>query len=121
MDHIAQLEEAIFAALELGKKITVQWDCGGDEAIITSFIDGEQLMYNNSFARELDMYLINFLHLPDTGPFSMVGKGTVVLKDNEIYLEYESIMIGMEDFETGGWKELNARDPNFSGMKKLFK
>ncbi|MCB0607534.1 MAG: hypothetical protein KDD12_07455 [Lewinella sp.] len=120
MDNKSQLEEAIFAAIEAGKKITVKWDCGGDEAIIKVLVDGAELTYNNAFAMELDMYLVNYLNLPDAGEFSMTGNGEIVEENEELYIVYESILKGVEDYETGRWKELNEKDDVYSGKKKLF-
>ena len=120
MDNKSQLEEAIFAAIEARKKITVKWDCGGDEAIIKVLVDGAELTYNNAFAMELDMYLVNYLNLPDAGEFSMTGNGEIVEENEELYIVYESILKGVEDYETGRWKELNEKDDVYSGKKKLF-
>lgn len=122
MNNQLNLEAAIFAIVEAGKKIKLKWDCGGDEAIIYITIDNENLKYDNIFAQELDLYMINYLNLPDVGEFAMEGSGEIVKEAEELYVIYESILKGYEDYESeeGGWKEINERDETYSGKKKLF-
>lgn len=121
MDKISQIEDTIYKAIQSGNEITVKWNCGGDEAIISLFINGEQLKYDNPFVQELDLYLINYLNLPDVGEFDMEGLGKFIIENDEVYIEYESIMKGMEDYENGGWKEINEREEMFSGKRLLIK
>ena len=120
MDNKSQIEDAIFAAIESEKKLEVSWDCGGDQASISFFVDKKQLDYKNPFAEELEIYLMNYLNLPDIGGFEMEGKGEFIIEDDEIYIVYESIMKGIEDPETGKWKEVNEIEDWFSGKRKLF-
>jgi len=47
--------------------------------MISVFMDGERLKYDNPFVRKLDMYLINYLNLPSVGEFSMEGEGKFVI------------------------------------------
>ncbi len=124
MNTEGQLKEAISKAIEAGKEISVKWDCGGDEAIMTIYIDEQQLGYNNAFAEKLDLYLMNRLNLPDAGPFSMQGGGKFLVEEDEVYFEYESRWKGYEgydeDFNYTGWKEVDEKDEDNSGKIKLF-
>ena len=123
MENKLKLKETIFSMIEAGKKLSVKWNCGGDEAIITVFENNERLKFDHPFAMELDLYLINYLNLPDVGEFDLEGGGEIIKENEEIYIVYESILKGMEDYESenGGWKEINERDETFSGKKRLFK
>lgn len=118
------LESKIKEVLESGNKLTLRWDCGGDEAIISSFINGTPMDYQDELAEELDLYLINFLELPSAGEFSMEGTGEVIYEDGNIYLICESIMHGYADYseegEDLGWIEVNKKEEAYSGKRKLF-
>lgn len=119
-----QLEAQITEILNAGKKLSVKWNCGGDEAIVTLFLDDKEVPYNDKFAQGLDMFLVNYLNLPDVGEFSMDGGGNIIEQNDKLYIEYESITRGYEsyskDYESSEWKEVNEVDPMFSGRKKLF-
>ena len=119
------LENKIRAILNSGKKLTLKWDCGGDEALVYSFIDGNPTDFNDEVFEELEMFIINTLDLPSAGEFSMNGKGEIVLEDDNIYLICKSILQGYEDYtmdgESNGWKEVNEVEDTFSGKFKVFK
>jgi len=119
-----QLKQIIKKAINSEKEISVKWDCGGDQAIITVYIDGTELNYDNAFAQEMDMYLINKLDLPDVGEFAMEGGGKIIMEQENIYIEYESRWKGYEDFDEEfnplGWKEVDEIDETNSGKTKLF-
>jgi hypothetical protein len=122
MDNNSQLKEKILASIEAGKKITLKWDCGGDEALISVFMNNEQLKYDNAFSQELELYLVNYLNLPDTGQFELEGDGEIIQENEGLFIVYESILKGIEDYENeeGGWKEVNEKDETYSGKKELF-
>ena len=44
--------------LNEGKKITVKWDCGGDEAFVYPFIDGAEVDYQDEIHEEFEFFLI---------------------------------------------------------------
>lgn len=119
-----QFEAQILEFLNAGKKVSVKWNCGGDEAIVTLFLDDKEVPWNDKFAREFDLYLVNYLNLPDVGEFSMDGVGNIIEENDKLYIEYESITRGYEsyskDYESSEWKEVNEVDPMFSGKKRLF-
>ncbi len=124
MNTEGQLKEAIILAIEAGKEITLQWDCGGDQSVITVLLDGEQMSYDNIFAEELELYLVNKLNLPDVGDFSMKGVGKLLLEEEEVFLEYESRWKGYEDYDEDldlfSWKEVDEIDKDNSGKIVLF-
>lgn len=123
MDNTPQLKEKVLSALEAGKRIKLKWNCGGDEAIVTVILNGEELQYDHPFVQELDMYIVNYLNLPDSGDFEMEGGGEIIREDGTLFIVYESTLLGVSDYESeeGGWKVLNEKDEAFSGKKKLFK
>ena len=55
----------------------------------------------------------------------MTGKGQLSLEDGKIVITFESIMKGFEYYnpktKEGGWKEVNAVEPMYSGKKVIFK
>lgn len=118
------LEDKIYTLLESGKKITLRWDCGGDEALIYSFIDGKEVDFKDPLFLELDMLILNTIDLPSAGEFSMDGTGEIILETGKIYLVCESIFRGYEDYtqegESLGWKETNEVDETCSGKIELF-
>jgi hypothetical protein len=122
---MTELKDELIDLIASGKEVSLKWDCGGDQAVITIFLDGQRLNYHDEFAKRLDIYLINFLNLPDVGDFEMEGQGRIIEHNGEIYLEYESIMKGYLDFGEQGekeeWVETNEREEQWSGKKELFK
>jgi len=120
MDNQSKLEDAMFTAIEAGRQIEIQWDCGGDDVMMTVLVDNKEMDYNAPFVRELSLYLMNYLNLPDSGNFQMLGKGNLIIEDDDIFIIYDSVMKGVEDHKTGGWLEMNDKMPGFSGKKKLF-
>lgn len=117
-------ENKIYDLLKSNKKITLRWDCGGDEALIYSFIDGKEIDFEDPLSSELDMLILNAIELPSVGEFSMDGTGEIILEDDKVYLVCESIFRGYEDYtqegESLGWKETNEVDETCSGKIELF-
>lgn len=120
-----KLKETIIKKLNSGRKLSVDWNCGGDEAILTIFQDGKQIPWESEFGTQLSIYLSNFLNLPDVGEFLLEGKGEILLENNVIVLKYESYLKGYQDYtQTGenlGWKEVNEFDEEHSGSKEILK
>ena len=119
------LKEETLKLLKEGKEITLKWNCGGDEAIVTPYLNGEQMDYRDKYVEKLYIYLANYLNLPDVGEFDMEGEGKLIEEKGEIYIEYESIMKGYVDYgergEKSEWVEVNEREDMWSGKKELFK
>lgn len=122
-------KEAMFTALESllksGKSIELKWDCGGDEAFIFPTDACKELSETHkTLMQALEIHLLNILNLPDAGEFSMTGKGQLSLEDDKIVITFESIMKGFEYYKPktkeGGWKEVNAVEPMYSGKKIIF-
>lgn len=112
--------------LDDGKKITLKWDCGGDEAMVSIYDNGQELDYGDTYVQELTMYITNRISLPDAGEFSMDGGGEIIRKNKILILRCESILRGYEDFQMDtfeplGWKEVNEVDQTYSGDFELFK
>ena len=122
---LMKLEMELLEVLEAGKKIKLKWDCGGDQAIVTTTIDEIELPYNSDFLNGLDIYIINYLNLPDIGEFELVGEGEIIDENDNLYLVCESTMIGYEEYsenyDSSEWKVINERDEMYSGKKELFR
>ncbi|MEM1134278.1 MAG: hypothetical protein AAGI07_00455 [Bacteroidota bacterium] len=123
-EDMSPLKDQIIEILNSGKRITLKWNCGGDEAIVTTFVDGKQVSYNDKFAEELDIYIVNYLDLPDVGEFQMEGEGEIVEENGKVYLECESTLLGYEGYtdegKSEGWVKTNTREDEYSGKRKLF-
>lgn len=126
-EDMFNLKEELIQLIKSSKSLTVKWDCGGDQAIITTYVDGKEMDYSNKLAEKLHIYLINYLDLPDVGEFELEGEGTLMEDQGAVYIEYESIMKGYMDYgEDGGnfdeaeWKEVNEKEEDWSGKKGLF-
>ena len=119
------LKEETLKLLKEGKEITLKWNCGGDEAIVTPYLNGEQMDYRDKYVEKLYIYLANYLNLPDVGEFDMEGEGKLIEEKGEIYIEYESIMKGYVDYgergEKSEWVEVNEREDMKNRKKELFK
>lgn len=119
-----ELRKELLMILESGKEITLKWNCGGDEAIVTIYIDGKRVDYNDSFAGQLDIYIVNYLNLPSIGELDLEGEGKLIEDEGAIYIEYESIMKRYMDYgergEKSEWVEVNKKYDLFSGTKELF-
>ena len=119
-----QLKKAVFEELKKGKEITVEWNCGGDEAILSVHWEEEEISYGDAFAEDIDIYLSIKLNLPDAGEFSMEGGGKLIAENDDVFLVYESRLKGYEDFDEEynylGWKEVDELDKDNSGKIVLF-
>ena len=79
-----KLKESIVKKLKANHKLTVDWNCGGDEAILSLYQDGKQIPWDSEFGSQLSLYLGNFLNLPDVGEFLLEGKGEIILEKRVI-------------------------------------
>lgn len=133
MDNL-DVKEDLLALLKEGKKILVSWDCGGDQATITTTIDGKELDFNDPTSEQLEIYLLNYLVLPDVGEFSMKGGGEIRLSDEKIIIEYASEVLYIDIAEstlemmekklgtkTTLEKEKKSMADIYTGKKILFK
>lgn len=112
---VKEVKSKLLSLLKSNHKITLTWDCGGDEAFIHFLVDGNELFdQEDSFTEDFEWYLLNKLQLPDAGEFSMEGGGTVTLEGERISLEYESILKGYEGDD--GWEDVNQKEDAYSGQ-----
>lgn len=123
--NMLDLKEETLRLLRAGKEITLKWDCGGDEAIVTPYLNGKEMNYRDSYVEKLYIYIANYLNLPDVGEFVMEGGGKLTEENGEVYIQYESVMKAYEDYDEEynpiGWKEVNEKEEAYSGKKELFK
>ena len=118
MDNTAKIKSEIMSLLNSGKEIDIKWDCGGDEAILSFFINDKQISYDNKLVEMLDIYLINHLALPSAGEFAMEGGGKIILENNQVFIEYYSEVSYAEGVEEE--EDLTAMGNHYSGKTKLF-
>ncbi len=122
---LKKLKIELLSFLKSGKRITFAWNCGGDEAMVDTNLGKEGIqLSSDEMEYLLQDYVYTFLNLPDVGEFSMTGEGELKEKEGDIYIEYESTLIGYQDGDEHnpdlGWKEVNEKDEENSGYKKLF-
>lgn len=123
------LKNKIKEILDSGKEIKLEWECGGDEALLYIIVNDKPI--SNDYPPsdlevfgELEIYLMNFLNLPDAGEFSLQGGGKIIEENSNIYLIYESMMSYYEDADEES--DINSMpdepeiDEEFSGKKELF-
>lgn len=119
---MSYLKNETLRILNNSKKIEVEWNCGGDEAIVYVTIDGKPIDFDNKYAEELDVYLINYLSLPDVGEFYLEGKGEIIKINKDIYIKYVSELKEFEDLDEAEFNKAKESMENvFSGEKILFK
>jgi hypothetical protein len=88
-----QTKQRLFELLQAGHKVTIHWDCGGDEAFVYPSIDGEALKGTyrpGDFAHEVSWLVAEALELPSAGEFSMTGDGEFFLEGRSVGLSYQS-------------------------------
>lgn len=79
-----QLNELLIA----GKKITIDFNCGNDEAHITPFIDGKIAEYGKLYFNLEELIFVE-LNLPSNGEYMVQGSGYLTIEDNDIFLYYD--------------------------------
>ena len=128
------LKQKIKDILATGKRIKLEWECGGDEAFLYILIDDKQITYKDitddlEGLIELEIYLMNFLNLPDAGEFSLQGGGKIIEENDNLYLVCESTMSYYEEYDEDSDKNSEPNNPapapeideEFSGKKELFR
>lgn len=107
------LPAQLLTLLEAGRVLTVSWDCGGDDHMVTVQIDGveqgfdfgddyyswlcaTQDEYEQYLSRITNLpvllsgFLAEQLRLPSVGDFQMQGGGRIVLEGREIVINFQS-------------------------------
>ncbi len=101
-----RIKETLLQYLDAGKKVTLTWDCGSDEAFVqtsidgkelSSFVDGEYQQYE--FPALLEHFIITELALPSAGEFSLEGKGEIRKENNQLVIVYEAVNLSYEDYQ----------------------
>ena len=80
-----KLKKQLIEILELGKHITLEFNCGNDEAHIVPFIDEKQLDYGELYFSLEELIYVEF-NLPSNGEYRVNGTGYLELKDGDIYI-----------------------------------
>ncbi|MDQ2770489.1 MAG: hypothetical protein M3Y54_08320 [Bacteroidota bacterium] len=98
--NAAEIE--IAKTLQAGHRLTVRWDCGGDESFVYTRLNDQELQTDyeaeNDLSFLLDQYLTDRLELPGVGEFSMEGTGRIFLEGADVVIDYQS-----EAFSDDSW------------------
>ncbi|RTQ50139.1 hypothetical protein EJV47_10920 [Hymenobacter gummosus] len=88
-----QTKQRLFELLQTGHRVSVRWDCGGDESFVYISIDGEEqpnTFEPGNLAHDVEWLLTEALELPSAGEFSMSGGGQFFLEGRGVGLDYQS-------------------------------
>ncbi|HAK75901.1 MAG TPA: hypothetical protein DCM71_03085, partial [Runella sp.] len=83
-----KLKSHLTKLLKEGNQITLNFQCGNDEAYIVPFINGDKLDYDELYFN-LEEYIMTELDLPSAGQNRMDGTGELLLIDNDIFLDHK--------------------------------
>lgn len=86
-----ELQLHLKGLIKKGYQLQVTWDCGGDEGILSCFINDELLPIQHPLGTALIDYLLDCLPFSFVGDFSLQGQGKVVLRAEQLYLECQSV------------------------------
>jgi hypothetical protein len=121
--NYSSLPAQLTALLQAGHAITVRWDCGSDDHMVTIQLDGveqgfdfgedydwwrfaEQEEYEQYLSRVTNMplllssFLAEHLGLPSVGEFRMQGGGEIFLEGRQIVFDFQSDATAWDD----GWE-----------------
>jgi len=82
------LKQQLNEILKADKKITIEFNCGNDEAHIVPFIDGQIVEYGDLY-ENLEILIYQDLNLPSDGEYKVTGNGYLTLENNDIFLFYD--------------------------------
>lgn len=82
------LKHQLNELLKADKKITIDFNCGNDEAHIVPFIDGTILEYGSLY-NDLEELIYIDLNLPSNGEYMVTGTGYLTIENENIYLFYD--------------------------------
>ncbi len=74
--------------LEDGTEITVDWDGGGDECIMSVYFDGKEQDYTEH--AELSDFVAEVLQIPSVGEFFMKGSGRLFIDGPVVKIDHKS-------------------------------
>lgn len=86
------LKDQLKTVLSSGKKITFEWDCGGDETLIDVFENKKPT--NAKWVDPLCDVVAEKLELPNAGEYFVKGGGELVLKKEDLYVKHNSVASG---------------------------
>jgi hypothetical protein len=94
-----EIKEWLLSNLKANRKITVRWDCGGDEAFVYPSIDGEEVDSMDTIHELFEHFLIEKLNIPDAGEFTLTGKGTIFIEADKIIIEHSAEGEALIDYD----------------------
>jgi hypothetical protein len=83
-----KLKYRLTELLQSGREITLDFNCGNDEAHIVPFIDGQAVEYGDLYFNLEELIYVD-LELPSNGEFMVTGKGHLTLEENDVFLFYD--------------------------------
>lgn len=87
---VLELQIHLKGLLQEGNQLTITWDGGGDEGLLSCCINGQLLPVQHPLGIALIDYLLDYLPFSFVGPFSLQGQGVLVIKKEQVYLECQS-------------------------------
>ena len=82
------LKNQLNELLKADKKITIDFNCGNDEAHIVPFVDGVMVEYGDLYFHLEELIYLD-LNLPSNGEYMVTGKGYLTIENDDIYLFYD--------------------------------
>ena len=86
--------QRVVAWLGEGKTLTAKWDAGGDETLVSLYVDGKQLSFNSEHFFAICDVIADQLELPNAGEWFVKGGGTIRREANQIVIDHESTGFG---------------------------
>lgn len=78
--------------LSSGHKVTFEWDCGGDETLIDTFLDGKPA--RKDWVDPLCELVVEKLDLPNAGEWFVKGTGELFVKGTDLWIRHDSVGAG---------------------------
>ena len=96
--------------LNSGRKVTFEWDCGGDETIVDLFVDGENQSQTDE-AEDLIDVIIEELQLPNAGEYFVHGKAELLQDGDQLKINHTSQHSGVS------WDHVDVDAPGFNASE----
>lgn len=95
------LKQTWIDRLSKGDKLTVRWDAGGDECLVTVFSNNEAINWQEDDDNDPTYSLIDLiiakLDLPNAGVYFVEGGGELFAQNGQLLLTHESQHSGLNE------------------------
>jgi hypothetical protein len=89
------LKTKLQTLLSSDRKITFEWDCGGDETLIDVF-ENKKRASRATWIEPLCDVVAKVLELPNAGEYFVKGTGELHVKGEDIYIRHKSTASGID-------------------------